>query len=229
MLEELKQSVYEANLQLPELGLVSFTWGNASGIDRKEGLIVIKPSGVAYDDLTPDMMAVVRLKDGKLVEGKLRPSSDTATHIVLYRAFPDIGGIAHTHSSWATIFAQARMSIQPFGTTHADYFYGKIPCTRGLTSAEIEDYYEARTGSVIVETFMKKDENATPAVLVASHGPFTWGDDAADAVHNAAVLEEVAFTAWHSMLLNHNMPTMKKALHDKHYLRKHGSGSYYGQ
>ncbi|MDR3224717.1 MAG: L-ribulose-5-phosphate 4-epimerase [Clostridiales Family XIII bacterium] len=228
-MEKLKQAVCDANLQLPDLGLVSFKWGNVSGIDRKQGLMVIKPSGVDYDELTPDILPVVRIKDGKLVEGKLRPSSDTPTHLILYRAFPDIGGIVHTHSSWATIFAQARMAIQPFGTTHADYFYGKIPCTRGLTSAEIEDHYEAKTGAVIVETFMKKDENATPAVLVASHGPFTWGADAADAVHNAAVLEEVAFTAWHSMLLNGNMPTMKKALHDRHYLRKHGSGAYYGQ
>jgi L-ribulose-5-phosphate 4-epimerase len=229
MLEELKQAVYEANIQLPEQGLVSFTWGNASGIDRDEGLVVIKPSGIRYEELTPEMLPVVRLEDGKLIEGKLRPSSDAPTHLILYRAFPDIGGIVHTHSSWATIFAQARMSIQPFGTTHADYFYGKIPCTRGLTTAEIGDHYEAKTGSVIVEAFVRKDENATPAVLVASHGPFTWGEDPADAVHNAAVLEEVAFTAWHSILLNANMPPMKKALHDKHYRRKHGRDSYYGQ
>ncbi|MDR0519906.1 MAG: L-ribulose-5-phosphate 4-epimerase [Clostridiales Family XIII bacterium] len=229
MLEELKQEVYEANMRLPDAGLVTFTWGNASGIDRERGLVVIKPSGVEYEDLSPDMLPVVQLSDGKLVEGRLRPSSDTPTHLILYRSFPDIGGIVHTHSSWATIFAQARMSIQPFGTTHADYFYGKIPCTRGLTTAEIEEHYEAKTGEVIVETFVKRDENATPAVLVASHGPFAWGTDAADAVHNAIVLEEIAFTAWHSVLLNANMPPMKKALHDKHYLRKHGSGSYYGQ
>jgi L-ribulose-5-phosphate 4-epimerase len=229
MLEQLKQEVCEANRSLPEQGLVTFTWGNASGIDRAQGLVVIKPSGVEYPDLTPDMLPVVRLGDGAQVEGSLKPSSDTPTHLVLYRAFPDIGGIVHTHSSWATIFAQARIGIQPYGTTHADYFFGKIPCTRGLTAAEINRDYEAATGDVIVETFVSRDENATPAALVASHGPFAWGADAADAVHNAAVLEEVAYMAWHSMILRRDIQPMKKALHDKHYSRKHGKNAYYGQ
>jgi L-ribulose-5-phosphate 4-epimerase len=229
MLEQLKKDVCEANLQLPKLGLVTFTWGNASGIDRDENLVVIKPSGVEYDDLTPDMLPVLRLGDGEQIDGDMRPSSDTPTHLALYRAFPGIGGVVHTHSRWATIFAQMRAAVPPLGTTHADYFYGEVPCTRLLTDAEIGGDYEAETGKVIAETFEKTDPAATPAVLVASHGPFTWGASAAEAVHNAAVLEEVAFMAWHALSLETEIPPMQQALLDKHYLRKHGKNAYYGQ
>jgi L-ribulose-5-phosphate 4-epimerase len=229
MLEQLRQNVCEANLQLPKLGLVTFTWGNASGIDREAGLVVIKPSGVEYDELTPDMLPVLKLDDGRQIDGDMKPSSDAPTHLALYRAFPNIGGVVHTHSRWATIFAQLRTAVPPLGTTHADYFYGEVPCTRLLTDAEIGGDYEAETGKVIAETFEKTDPAASPAVLVASHGPFTWGADAAEAVHNAAVLEEVAFMAWHALSLNQNIPSMQQALLDKHYLRKHGKNAYYGQ
>lgn len=229
MLEELKEAVWKANLQLPKLGLVTFTWGNVSGIDRERGLVVIKPSGVEYDTMTPEDMVVVSLETGQRVEGRWKPSSDTPTHLVLYRAFPDCGGIVHTHSRWATSFAQAGVGIQPLGTTQGDYFYGEIPCTRKMTPAEIAGAYEEKTGNVIVETFADKNPAQIPAVLVHSHGPFTWGCDAAEAVHNAAVLEEVAFMNFHSLQLNPNQVRMQQELLDKHYLRKHGKNAYYGQ
>ena len=229
MLEELKKAVWKANLQLPKLGLVTFTWGNVSGIDRERGLVVIKPSGVEYDVMTPEDMVVVSLATGQRVEGRWKPSSDTPTHLVLYRAFPDCGGIVHTHSRWATSFAQAGVGIQPLGTTQGDYFYGEIPCTREMTPAEIAGAYEEETGNVIVETFSGKNPAQIPAVLVHSHGPFTWGCDAAEAVHNAAVLEEVAFMNFHSLQLNPGQTRMQQELLDKHYLRKHGKNAYYGQ
>ena len=229
MLEELREAVWKANLQLPKLGLVTFTWGNVSGIDRERGLVVIKPSGVEYDIMTPEDMVVVSLDTGERVEGKWKPSSDTPTHLVLYRAFPDCGGVVHTHSRWATSFAQAGVGIQPLGTTQGDYFYGEIPCTREMTPAEIAGAYEEETGNVIVETFANKNPAQIPAVLVHSHGPFTWGCDAAEAVHNAAVLEEVAFMNFHSLQLNPNQTRMQQELLDKHYLRKHGKNAYYGQ
>lgn len=229
MLEELKEAVWKANLQLPKLGLVTFTWGNVSGIDRERGLVVIKPSGVEYDVMTPEDMVVVSLATGERVEGRWKPSSDTPTHLVLYRAFPDCGGIVHTHSRWATSFAQAGLGIQPLGTTQGDYFYGEIPCTREMTPAEIAGAYEEETGNVIVETFAGKNPAQIPAVLVHSHGPFTWGCDAAEAVHNAAVLEEVAFMNFHSLQLNPDQTRMQQELLDKHYLRKHGKNAYYGQ
>jgi L-ribulose-5-phosphate 4-epimerase len=228
MLEPLKKSVCEANLLLPKYGLVTFTWGNVSAIDRSAGLVVIKPSGVEYDVLRPDDMVVVDL-EGRRVEGRLKPSSDTSTHVELYKAFPNIGGVVHTHSRWATIFAQAGQGIRAFGTTQADYFYGEIPCTRQLTPAEIQGDYEKETGKVIVETFNDIKAGDVPAALVYSHGPFTWGKDAAEAVHNAVVLEEVAMMAWHVRALNPAMPAMQQELLDKHYLRKHGPGAYYGQ
>jgi L-ribulose-5-phosphate 4-epimerase len=229
MLEALKQAVCEANLLLPRYGLVTFTWGNVSALDRKAGLLVIKPSGVEYDKLKPEDMVVVDLS-GKKVEGKLNPSSDTDTHVELYKAFPNIGGVVHTHSRWATIFAQAGIGVPAFGTTQADYFYGEIPCTRKMTASEIGGNYEQETGKVIVETFAGKiDPDTIPAVLVHSHGPFTWGKDAAEAVHNAVVLEEVAMMAWHGRILNPALPPMQRELLDKHYLRKHGPGAYYGQ
>ena len=229
MLEELKEAVWKANLQLPKLGLVTFTWGNVSGIDRERGLVVIKPSGVEYDAMAPDDMVVVSLETGERVEGRWKPSSDTPTHLVLYRAFPDCGGIVHTHSRWATSFAQAGLGIQPLGTTQGDYFYGEIPCTREMTPADIAGAYEEETGNVIVETFAGKNPAQIPAVLVHSHGPFTWGCDAAEAVHNAAVLEEVAFMNFHSLQLNPDQTRMQQELLDKHYLRKHGKNAYYGQ
>lgn len=229
MLKKLKEQVYQANLLLPKHGLVTFTWGNVSGIDRKKGLVVIKPSGVAYEDLQADDMVVVALETGKTVEGHLKPSSDTATHLELYRAFPDIGGIVHTHSRWATTFAQAGRGLVALGTTHGDYFYGKIPCTRKMTQAEIEGEYEKETGAVIIETFQDKDPNAIPAVVVHSHGPFAWGTDAMNAVHNAVVLEEIAFMNFHAMMLAPNLQAMQQELLDKHYLRKHGASAYYGQ
>lgn len=229
MLEELKEAVWKANLQLPKLGLVTFTWGNVSGIDRERGLVVIKPSGVEYDAMAPDDMVVVSLETGERVEGRWKPSSDTPTHLVLYRAFPDCGGIVHTHSRWATSFAQAGLGIQPLGTTQGDYFYGEIPCTREMTPAEIAGAYEEETGNVIVETFAGKNPAQIPAVLVHSHGPFTWGKNAAEAVHNAAVLEEVAFMNFHSLQLNPDKTRMQQELLDKHYLRKHGKNAYYGQ
>lgn len=229
MLQNLKSQVLEANLLLPKHGLVTFTWGNVSGIDREKNLVVIKPSGVEYDDMTADDMVVVELNTGKSVEGKLSPSSDTATHLALYREFPDIGGVVHTHSRWSTLLAQAGTGIPALGTTHADYFHGEIPCTREMTPFEIAGEYEAETGKVIVESFMELDANAIPAVLVHSHGPFTWGKDAHDAVHNSVVLEEVAFMAWHDMILNPDIRPMQQELLDKHYLRKHGKNAYYGQ
>lgn len=227
-IEQLKIDVFEANLQLPELGLVTFTWGNASGVDRESGLVVIKPSGVEYEDLTPDALPVLNLEDGVQIGGDLKPSSDTPTHLALYRAFKDIGGVVHTHSRWATIFAQARRPIPPLGTTHADHFYGEVPCTRAMTDAEIGGDYEAETGKVIAETIGRPDPEMS-AVLVASHGPFAWGKSVADAVQNAAVLEEVAFMAWHTLALDPRTPVMQSALMDRHYLRKHGDAAYYGQ
>jgi L-ribulose-5-phosphate 4-epimerase len=229
MLEGLKEQVFRANLLLPKHGLITFTWGNVSGIDRGQGLVVIKPSGVSYDEMKVDDMVVVEVETGKTVEGSLKPSSDTQTHLELYKAFPNIGGIVHTHSRWATTFAQAGRGILALGTTHGDYFYGEIPCTRKMTKAEIEGEYEKETGSVIKETFQGKDPDAMPAVLVHSHGPFAWGTDPMDAVHNAVVLEEVAFMNFHTMLLEPDIPPMQQELLDKHYLRKHGANAYYGQ
>lgn len=228
MLEELKKTVCEANLLLPRHGLVTFTWGNVSGIDRETGLVVIKPSGVPYDGMLPEDMVVVDL-DGKVVEGKWKPSSDTPTHVVLYKAFPKCGGIVHTHSRWATTFAQAKREISAMGTTHADYFYGAIPCTRPMTDREIRGEYEKETGNVIVETFADRDPADIPGVVVCSHGPFAWGSDPLNAVHNAVVMEEVAFMNWHAMVLNPELGSMQQTLLDKHYLRKHGKNAYYGQ
>jgi len=229
MLERLKELVFQANLLLPKHGLITFTWGNVSGIDRDQALIVIKPSGVSYDEMKAEDMVVLELKTGKVVEGRLRPSSDTPTHIELYKAFPNIGGIVHTHSRWATSFAQAGHGIMALGTTHADYFHGEIPCTRKMTKAEIQGEYEKETGLVIKETFQGKDPDAIPAVLVHSHGPFAWGTDPMDAVHNAVVLEEVAFMNFHAMLLEPGLPPMQQELLDKHCQRKHGAHAYYGQ
>lgn len=229
MLEELKKQVCKANLLLPEYGLVVFTWGNVSGIDREKGLMVIKPSGVDYKGMTPDHMAVVDLGTGKRVEGDYKPSSDKDTHLELYRNFPKIGGIVHTHSRWATIFAQSGMGIPAFGTTHADYFFGEIPCTRKMTEAEIKESYEAETGRVIVETFRDKSPDDIPAVLVHSHGPFVWGADPTNAVHNSVVLEEVAQMAWQNLLMDRERGPMQQELLEKHYLRKHGKNAYYGQ
>ena len=228
MLEKLKKQVLEANLLLPRHGLVTFTWGNVSGIDRELGLIVIKPSGVDYDRMQAEDMVIVDLH-GEVVEGKWRPSSDTPTHLELYKAFPECGGIVHTHSRWATTYAQAGKSISALGTTHGDYFYGTIPCTRPMTDAEIHGEYEKETGKVIVETFQGKDPMEIPAVLVYSHGPFAWGRNPLEAVHNAVVLEEVAFMNWHTQMMNPQVEGMQKALLDKHYLRKHGKNAYYGQ
>ena len=228
MLEELKKQVLEANLLLPKYGLITFTWGNVSGIDRESGLVVIKPSGVSYDGMTVEDMVVVDL-DGNVVEGKWRPSSDTPTHVELYKAFPNIGGVVHTHSRWATTFAQAGMNIPPMGTTHADYFYGPIPCTRAMTDEEIAGEYEKETGKVIIEAFEGINPDDVPGVVVFSHGPFAWGTDAMNAVHNAVVMEEVAFMDWHAMTINPKRGNMQQALMDKHYLRKHGKNAYYGQ
>lgn len=229
MVEELKRQVCQANLDLVREGLVIQTWGNASGVDRGRGLMVIKPSGVSYSGMKPQHMVVVSLETGELVEGKLKPSSDTPTHLVLYRAFKEIGGVVHTHSLYATAWAQARRGIASYGTTQADYWYGDVPCTRLLKPAEIKKDYEANTGHVIVETFRKLDPMRHPAVLVASHGPFTWGKDVHDAVHNAAVLEFVARLASETLRVNPNIKPMQSALLDKHFLRKHGPKAYYGQ
>ena len=231
MLEQLKKQVFEANLDLPKYGLITFTWGNVSGIDREKGLVVIKPSGVEYDVMTQDDMVVVDLHTGKVVEGNKKPSSDTPTHLELYRQFPEIGGIVHTHSRHATTWAQAGRGLTALGTTHADYFYGTIPCTRLMTEAEIQGEYELETGKVIVETFKTKGINPKdiPAVLVHSHGPFAWGTDPHNAVHNAVVLEELAYMNLFSYQLNPTIGAMQQTLLDKHYLRKHGANAYYGQ
>ncbi|WP_122643789.1 L-ribulose-5-phosphate 4-epimerase [Luxibacter massiliensis] len=228
MLEQLKREVYEANMLLPKYGLVTFTWGNVSGLDKESNLFVIKPSGVDYEALTPDDMVVVDL-EGKKVEGKYNPSSDTATHVELYKAFPDIGGIVHTHSSWATSWAQAGRGIPCYGTTHADYMYGEIPCVRNLTKAEIDEGYEKNTGVLIVEHFKNQDYISMPAVLCKNHGPFTWGKDAAQAVHNAVVLEEVAKMASRCEMIHPHVQPAPQELQDKHYYRKHGANAYYGQ
>ncbi|MDK2809358.1 MAG: L-ribulose-5-phosphate 4-epimerase [Petroclostridium sp.] len=228
MLKELKEQVWLANLDLPKYSLVTFTWGNVSGIDREKGLIVIKPSGVPYDELKVEHLVVLDM-EGNQVEGKLRPSSDTPTHVVLYRAFSDIGGIVHTHSPWATSWAQAGRGIPALGTTHADYFYGEIPCTRKMTVQEIEGEYEKQTGNVIVETFKDINPSYIPGVLVNNHGPFAWGKDAHEAVHNAVVMEEAAKMAFHTFALTPGIKPIDQVLLDKHFLRKHGANAYYGQ
>ncbi|UIM54771.1 L-ribulose-5-phosphate 4-epimerase [Serratia marcescens] len=231
MLTQLKQQVLEANLDLPRHKLVTFTWDNVSAVDRERGLVVIKPSGVEYEHMTAEDMVVVDLASGRTVEGVKKPSSDTATHLALYREFADIGGIVHTHSRHATIWAQAGLDIPAWGTTHADYFYGAIPCTRLMTQDEIEHDYELETGNVIIETFRQRDinPNAIPAVLVNAHGPFAWGKDAHNAVHNAVVLEEIAYMGIFSRQLTPGIHSMQRELLDKHYLRKHGQHAYYGQ
>jgi L-ribulose-5-phosphate 4-epimerase len=228
MLKDLKEQVYEANMELPKRGLITYTWGNVSGIDREKGLFVIKPSGVDYDDLKPEDMVVMDL-EGNKIEGKYKPSSDTATHLELYNAFEKMGGIVHTHSPWATSWAQAGRAIPCYGTTHADYFYGAIPCARSLTPDEINGEYEKNTGLVIIETFKNIDPMSIPGVLCTNHGPFTWGKDAAEAVHNAVVLEEVAKMASRTEVLNKDVIPAPQVLLDKHYLRKHGDNAYYGQ
>lgn len=228
MLEKLKEQVLEANLELYSKQLVIYTWGNVSGIDRQEGLIVIKPSGVAYEELQTDMMVVLDM-EGKVIEGDLKPSSDTPTHLYLYRNFPEIGGVVHTHSPMATVWAQAGTGIPCFGTTHADYFYGEIPCTRPLTKEEIAGEYELNTGRVIVETFKNLRYQDRPAVLVANHGPFSWGRDPEEAVHNSVVLEEVAKMAFMTREIAPEVNPISSSLLDKHFLRKHGEKAYYGQ
>lgn len=228
MLEELKRQVYKANMELPKRGLVTYTWGNVSGIDREAGLFVIKPSGVDYDSLRPEDMVVMSL-EGEKVEGDLNPSSDTATHLELYKAFREIGGVVHTHSSMATAWAQAGRELPCYGTTHADYFYGTIPCTRNLTKEEIEEGYEKNTGLVIIETFKGKNPVYVPGVLCKNHGPFTWGKDAAEAVHNAVVLEEVAKMNLYTEVLNPRAGEAPQYMQDKHFMRKHGPNAYYGQ
>ncbi|WP_394922100.1 L-ribulose-5-phosphate 4-epimerase [uncultured Robinsoniella sp.] len=228
MLEELKQKVYEANMDLPKYNLVTFTWGNVSAIDRESGLFVIKPSGVDYDKLVPSDMVVMDL-NGNKVEGDYNPSSDTPTHLELYKAYSHIGGIVHTHSPWATSWAQAKRGIPCYGTTHADYFYGEIPCARSLTPEEINSAYEKNTGLVIIETVSAKDALSVPGILCSNHGPFTWGTDAADAVHNAVVLEEIAKMSYRTETLNPSVKPAPQVLQDKHYLRKHGANAYYGQ
>ena len=230
MLEQLKLEVYEANMELPRRGLITYTWGNASGRDRETGYFVIKPSGVEYDALKPEDMVVVDL-DGNVVEGRYRPSSDTPTHIELYKKYPQIGGVVHTHSPEATAWAQAGRSIPLYGTTHADYFYGPIPCARSLTRAEIEGEYERNTGLVIIETFEEGgiDPTYTPGVLCCNHGPFTWGKDAAQAVYHAVVLEEVARMATRTEMINPRVMPAPDIIRDKHFFRKHGANAYYGQ
>ena len=230
MLEELKKKVYEANMELPRRGLVTYTWGNVSGIDREKGLFVIKPSGVEYDELRPEDLVVMDLSGNK-VEGELNPSSDTKTHLVLYTAFPQLGGIVHTHSPYAVGWAQAGEDIPCFGTTHADYFYGPVPCARHLTQEELDEDYELNTGKIIVETFQKRgiDPVAVPAVICHSHGPFAWGKDAAQAVYHAVVLEEVAKMAMFTRQVRRDTPPAPQHIQDKHYMRKHGPNAYYGQ
>jgi L-ribulose-5-phosphate 4-epimerase len=229
MLEQLKAEVCKANLDLVTEGLVIQTWGNASGIDRVRGLMAIKPSGVPYEDMKPEHMVLVSLTNGKVVEGNLKPSSDTPTHLELYRAFKEIGGVVHTHSLYATAWAQAQRKIPSYGTTQADYWYGEVPCTRLMTPREIKSEYEKNTGTVIIETFKKLNPLEHPAVLVASHGPFTWGKTPADAVHNASVLEFIARLASETLRLNPKTKPMQSHLLDKHFLRKHGAKAYYGQ
>ena len=228
MLEELKKEVYEANMELPRRGLITYTWGNVSGIDREKGLFVIKPSGVDYDKLKPEDMVVMDL-NGNKVEGDLNPSSDTATHLELYKAFEKIGGIVHTHSPMATAWSQAGRALPCYGTTHADYFYGEIPCARNLTPEEIEEGYEKNTGMVIIETFRYRNPVHVPAVLCKNHGPFTWGKDAATAVHNAVVLEEIAKMNFVTEMLNRGVEPAPQSMQDKHFMRKHGPNAYYGQ
>jgi L-ribulose-5-phosphate 4-epimerase len=228
MLEELKLEVLNANLELPARGLVTYTWGNVSGIDRESGLVVIKPSGIAYSDLKLEQLVVVDLS-GKIIEGKLNPSSDTPTHLVLYKHFKSIGAVVHTHSRWATIWSQAGRSIPAFGTTHADYFFGNIPCTRKMNSSEISGTYEEETGNVIVETFADLLPDVIPSVLVRSHGPFCWGKSPDEAVHNSVVLEELAMMAYYTLSLSPEAEPVHKDILDKHYLRKHGTKAYYGQ
>ncbi|MBE5795243.1 MAG: L-ribulose-5-phosphate 4-epimerase [Clostridiales bacterium] len=230
MLEQLKQAVYEANMELPRRGLVTYTWGNVSGIDRESGLVVIKPSGVEYEDLKPEDLVVLNL-DGEVVEGDLNPSSDTKTHIELYKAFPELGGVVHTHSPHAVAWAQAGSDIPCYGTTHADYFYGPIPCARSLTPAEVDEDYERNTGKVIIETFNDRKLNPVhvPAVICRNHGPFTWGKNAAQAVYHAVVLEEVAKMAMYTRQINGQVEAAPQHVQDKHFLRKHGPNAYYGQ
>lgn len=228
MLEKLKEKVYEANMELQRKGLVIYTWGNVSEIDRETGLVVIKPSGVSYDIMKPEDMVVVDL-EGNVVEGEYKPSTDTPTHLVLYRQYSNIGGVVHTHSEWATTFAQAGICIPAFGTTHADYFYGEIPCTRDLTDEEISGEYEKETGNVIVETIGDKNSLEIPAIVVKNHGPFAWGKDADAAVYNAVVLDKVAEMAYKTMTLKKDVKGVQQDLLDKHYLRKHGVNAYYGQ
>lgn len=228
MLEQLKKEVYEANMELQRKGLVIYTWGNVSGIDREDNLVVIKPSGVEYDELSPDDMVVVDF-DQNVVEGQYRPSSDTATHIELYRAYENLAGVVHTHSTWAVTFAQAGIPIPAYGTTHADYFYGEIPCTRDLTAAEINEAYEKNTGLVIIETIGENDPMEVPGIVVKNHGPFTWGNSPANAVYNAVVLDKVAEMAYKTITLNKNAKPAPQYLLDKHYFRKHGENAYYGQ
>lgn len=228
MLEELKKQVYDANMLLPKHHLVTFTWGNVSGIDREAGLFVIKPSGVEYDKLSPGDMVVVNM-EGEVVEGAYRPSSDTPTHLELYKAFPQIGGVVHTHSVWATSWAQTGKNIPCYGTTHADYFYGNIPCVRNLSKEEIQENYEKNTGLSIIEAFREKDYLAMPGALCKNHGPFTWGKDAMEAVHNAVVLEEVAKMAAYSQWIFPDIQEAPQEMQDKHYFRKHGANAYYGQ
>lgn len=228
MLEVLKKQVYEANMELPRKGLITYTWGNVSGIDRETGYVVIKPSGVDYEVLKSEDMVIIDL-EGNKIEGEYKPSSDTATHLELYKAFTEIGGIVHTHSPWATSWAQAGRSIPCYGTTHADYFYGSIPCARSLTKAEIEKDYEKNTGLVIIETFKEMNPDFVPGVLCMNHGPFTWGKDAMEAVHNAVVLEEVAKMAFQTEQINTHVSSAPDTIKEKHFMRKHGKNAYYGQ
>lgn len=228
MLEQLKKDVYEANMELVQKGLVIYTWGNVSGIDRETNLMVIKPSGVEYDTMSPDDMVVVDM-DGNVVEGNYNPSSDTATHIELYKKYPELGGVVHTHSTWAVVFAQAGLDIPALGTTHADYFYGDIPCTRDLTEQEIKSEYEKNTGKVIIETIGSKDVMEVPGIVVKNHGPFAWGKSPANAVYNAVVMDKVAEMAYKTIELNQRVPRAPQYLLDKHYYRKHGANAYYGQ
>lgn len=228
MLEKLKQEVWEANLQLTHFRLVVFTWGNVSGVDRERGLVAIKPSGVDYEVMTAEDIIITDM-DGHIIEGNLKPSSDLPTHLELYKAWPQIGGVAHTHSRWATVFAQAGRGIPPLGTTHADYFYGEIPCTRPMSDTEIKGEYERETGRVIIERFAGLSPARIPAALVVNHGPFAWGKDPREAVHNSVVMEELAFMAWHNLVMQPALADMPQILMDKHYLRKHGSNAYYGQ